>query len=299
MPSFTVFHPSSATGSLYGVAIVAVSMLAGALLMYQGLTMDPELVQIVPLFVGGVLLGAGALFAYWTWGRTSLRYVVDRNALLIRWGSVQQTVPLGNIEKLIPAGDEEPRIEGVNWKGHHVGKAEVPQVGEVLFYSSHRTPKEVLYVVTPAQVYGITVPDNVFFAQTVQSNQARGPLAEERQAVRRWGIAAQTFWADPLARLLGLAMIVAFAAVLGYVLEIYPGLSQSVPLRFPSLDGVVRVSDKAELLDIPRTAFGLMALNLTLAVLLHTWERVVGYLLLVAGIAAQLMLLVAAILAVA
>ena len=89
-------------------------------------------------------------------------------------------------------------------------------------------------------------------------------------------------------------LIGAFVAVLGYVLQIYPGLSQSVPLRFPSLGGIVRVSDKSELLDIPRSAAGFLALEPGPGVLLHSWERMVGYVLLLAGIAIQVMLLVAA-----
>jgi hypothetical protein len=158
---------------------------------------------------------------------------------------------------------------------------------------------EILFVQTEGQTYGISVEDPVFFAQTIQSNQARGPLFEQEQVVRRWGIAAQSFWLDENARLLSAALICAFVLVLGYVLQTYPGLSETVPLRFPSFGGVVRISDKAELLDIPRSAAGFLAINLTLAVLLHGWERMVSYVLLCAGIAIQVLLLVAATVAVA
>ncbi len=300
MPSFTVFSPGNSVGTVYGAIAVAVSFALGAGLVYRGLTLDVGLGQMAPLFVGAFFLCLGALYGYWTWSCSLLRYVVDRDALDIRWGSTHQIIPLANIEKLVPGEDTDvPQIEGVNWRGHHVGRADVEQIGEVLFYSRHRSPGEVLYVQTPTETYGISVPDPVFFAQTVQSNQSRGSLVEQRQAVQRWGISAQTFWVDRSALILALAVIGAFALVLGYVLEIYPGLSQSVPLRFPSLGGVVRVSDKSELLDIPRSAFGFLALDLVLAVLLHSWERMVGYMLLLAGIGVQVMLLIAAILAVA
>jgi Ca2+/Na+ antiporter len=300
MPSFTVFRPGNATGSVYGGAIVAVTLLLGLGLIYRGLTMEVGLGQLPLLLGGGFFLCLCALYAYWTWSCSSLRYVVDRNALDIRWGGVHQIVPLANIERLVPGEEgDNPQIEGINWVGHHVGRGEVSDVGEVLFYSAHRTPAEVLYVQTPAEIYGISVPDPVFFAQTVQSNQSRGPLFEQRQRVLRWGIAAQTFWLDRTAVALALVMVAAFGAVLGYVLNMYPDLSQSVPLRFPSLGGVVRVTDKSELLDIPRSAFGFLALDMVLAVVLHSWERMVGYVLLLAGIAVQVMLLVAAIVAVA
>jgi len=53
------------------------------------------------------------------------------------------------------------------------------------------------------------------------------------------------------------------------------------------------------LLDIPRSALGFLAVDLTLAVVLHSWERMVGYVLLLAGIAVQITLLIAAVVAVA
>jgi hypothetical protein len=300
MPSFTIFRPGNSVGTMYGAAVVAVTLLLGAGLIYRGLTLDVGIQQLAPLLAGGFFLCLCALYVYWTWGCTSLRYVVDRNALDIRWGGIHQIIPLANIERLVPGEDtDNPQIEGVNWAGHHVGRAEVEQIGDVLFYSAHRTPGEVLYVQTPTEIYGISVPDPVFFAQTVQSNQSRGPLFEQRQAVHRWGPAAQSFWLDRWAIALALLMVVAFGAVLGYVLDMYPGLSDQVPLRFPSLGGVVRVTDKGELLDIPRSAFGFLAVDLALAILLHSWERMVGYVLLLAGIGVQVMLLVAAIVAVA
>jgi hypothetical protein len=300
MPSFTIFRPPSSVGTLYGLGIMGASLLLGSGLLYQALQIEPQLVQILPLFAGGFFLCMAALYAYWTWGCRSLRYVVDRNALSIRWGNIEQVIPIHNIERLIPAREEDkPQIEGVNWLGHHVGRGEVESMGDVLFYSAHRTMTEVLYVQTPSDVYGISVPDAVFFAQTVQSNQSRGPLYEQRQAVRRWGLAAQSFWLDPTARLLTMALLGAFAVVLAYVLDMYPGLNQSVELRFPALGAGVRISDKSELLDIPRSGFGFMAVDLVLAVFLHTWERMVGYVLLLAGIAMQVMLLVAAMVALA
>ncbi len=299
-PSLTIFRPSTTLGTLFGGAIVAGSLLLALGLLYKGLTMDVDLYQLGPLLACGFFAGLAALYAYWTWGCRSLSYVVDRNALSIRWGSLRQVVPLANIERLIPAGEGEHRgVEGISWPGHHVGRAQAAELGEVLYYSTHRTLSEVLYIQTASETYAISVPDPVLFAQTIQANQARGPLFDQRQAVHRWGIAGQSFWLDQRALLLALALIAAFVVVLGYVLEIYPGLSQSVPLRFPSLGGIVRVSDKGALLDIPRSAAGFVLANLVLAVLLHNWERMVSYVLLLAGIAIQITLLVAAAVAVA
>ncbi len=298
---FTVFKPESSSGSFLGIIAVVFCTAVGIALVFKSFSHDPSLAQFFPLVVGPVLLLIGALFAYWTWGSVSLRYVIDRNALTIRWGAQKQIVPLINIERLIPADPEgeEPDIRGVDWPGHHVGRARVAQLGEVLFYSGHRRASDILYVQTNTDTYGISVPDPVAFAQAVQTNQMRGSLFDQRQAVHRDGIAAQSFWMDGQARFLTVILLAAFVMVLAYVLQTYPGLAQSVPLRFPAIGGLLRVTDKSELLDIPRSAAAFLGLNLALAIVLHPWERMVSIVLLLAGIAIQLALLVAAIVAVA
>ena len=288
-------------GTAYGGVIVAISYALGLLLIYRGLTLDVGLKQMWPFLVGTLFLALGVLYTYWTWGSSSLSYIVDRNALSIRWGSVKQVVPLANIQRLIPGSAElePPNIEGVNWVGHHIGSATIEPLGPVLFYSAHRTMGDVLFVKTTAETYGISVSDQTEFAQAVQENQTRGPLFDQRQAVHREGIAAQSFWVDGQARMLSLVLVGAFFLVLGYVLNIYGGLDQSVQLRFPSLGGIERVADKSELLNIPRSAAAFVGLDLLLAIGLHRWERMVSYVLLLAGVAVQVVLFLAAFVAVA
>jgi hypothetical protein len=300
IPALSVFRPPTSLGALVGAGVTLVCLIAAGALFYRAQTLDPSGRQVFPYLAGGFFGGMAVLYGYWTWACRTLSCMVDRNALAIRWGGVRQVVPLSRIERLVPGPEAEPpQIEGVSWMGHHVGKAEMESFGEVLFYSTHRTMSEVLYVETPEQTYAISVPDPVQFAQTVQANQQRGSLFEQEQVVHRSGIAAQSFWVDANARLLAALVIVAFIALLTYVLQGYPDLPQQILLRFPSLGGIIRSGDKSELLDIPRSAAGFLAVNLGLAVLLHSWERMVSYVLLVAGIGVQVLLLVAAIVAVA
>jgi hypothetical protein len=296
----TVFRPATSVGTLWGAGVTALSALLGLALIYKGLSMDVRFAQLFPFLGGAFFLVLAGIYAYWTWGCISLAYVVDRNAFTIRWGGIRQVVPIGNIRRLIPGNEgETPHIEGINWPGHHVGLANAEELGDIFFYSNHRTPDEVLYVQTVGGTYAISVPDPIAFARTLQANNALGAIYEQRQAVQRWGLAAQTFWSDRWALVLSLVMLVAFFAVLGYVLDLYPGLAENIQLRFPASGGIIRSADKSDLLDIPRSAAALVAVNLVLAVLLHTWERMIAYLLLLAGIAVQVMLVVGAAVAVA
>ena len=57
------------------------------------------------------------------------------------------------------------------------------------------------------------------------------------------------------------------------------------------------MASKDELLKIPMTGVGLLLLNIGLGFIAHSWERMVGYVLLVAAIAGEGILLAAAIIA--
>jgi hypothetical protein len=186
----------------------------------------------------------------------------------------------------------------VSWLGHHIGHAEIEGgIGDTLFYSTHRSPADLLYIVTANQSYAVSIDDEVAFAEAVQAQQRLGSLVAVPQAPDRLYLAAQPFWEDRAAQALALAAFATFFAMFAYVYRQYPGLPQSIALSFPQLNGVTRVASKDELLKLPMTGVGLLLLNLGLGFVAHSWERMVGYVLLVAAIGVEAILLAAAIIA--
>jgi len=293
------FRPARAVGTLFGGALASWCFIVSTALVVRGLTQDVSLGVIALYAVASVFFFIGLLFAYWTYSLGTLRYALDRNALTITWGDIRQTVPLAKIERLVPGRElPNPHIAGVSWLGHHIGRAEVEGgVGDTLFYSTHRSAEDLLYVVTPSQSYAISLEDEVAFAGAVQAQQRLGSLVAVPQAPDRLYLAAQPFWEDRAAQLLALAAFGTFFAMFGYVYHQYPGLDANIPLSFPQLSGVTRVASKHELLKIPMTGVGLLLVNLGLGFLAHSWERMVGYVLLLAAIGAEGILLAAAIIA--
>jgi hypothetical protein len=289
-------HPSRSLGVLIGAALSIWCFAFTVALVWRGLSEPIDLPAFGAYMAATLFFGLGCLFAYWTYSCLTLRYHLDRNGLTIHWGDIRQLIPMDRIERIIPGRElPSPKVNGVSWLGHHVGHAEVEGLGDVVFYATHRTHEELLYVVTPAQTYAISVPDEARFAAELQGHQRMGQQVSLPQVTERTSIAAMTFWYDPAALVLALAAVVACALTLGYTFQQYPGLSDSIPLAFPSLGGITRVDDKRELLAIPLTGIGLLAINLVLGFALHAWERGVSYLLFLAGIGAQLMLLAAVI----
>lgn len=295
-----VYRPPRSPGLLIGVVLTLWPLALGTLLLVRGLTTEVSFVTFLYYVGAGGLLLMALLFGYWAYACATLRYSVDRNALAIQWGITRILIPLEDIQRLIPGGRlPAPRIRGISWPGYHVGRGKVERIGEVLFYSSHRTKDQVLYVQTAGRNYGITVLDPAGFAAAVQEFLRQGPEQRLRQGPLRRGLTAQPFWVDRWAQALAVLGVALNLAVVGYVFARYPGLQDSLPLRFPPLGGVIRVSDKSELLDIPKTASVLFYANLLLAVVVHTWERSISYLLLGTAVAIQILFVVAALTAVA
>lgn len=289
-------HPRHWPGVLVGLALTIWCFGFTAALLWRGLTIEIGLGALGLHLAASLFFALGCLFAYWAYGCLTLRYYLDRNGLTIHWGDTRQHIPIDRIERLVPGRElPPPKVSGISWLGHHVGHGQVGELGDVIFYATHRSHEELLYVVTASQTYGISVRDEVRFAEDLQGHQRMGQLVSLPQVTQRTALAAQPFWHDPVAQLLALASILACAVTIGYVFRQYPGLPESIPFAFPYLSGVTRVDDKSELLAIPTTGIGLLSLNLVLGFLLHAWERAVGYLLFLAGTGAQIMLLAAAI----
>lgn len=293
------FRPPRTVGTVVGGGLSAWCFIVAIALVVRGVTSDVAL-GVIPLYVvASIFFFMGLLFTYWTYSLGTLRYVLDRNALTITWGDIRQMVPMSQIERLVPGRElPNPHVAGVSWLGHHVGHATIEGgIGDTLFYSTHRSPTDLLYVVTPGQSYAISLEDEVAFAEAVQATQRRGSLVSVPQAPDRLYLAAQPFWEDRAAQVLGLAAFATFFAMFAFVYQQYPGLPSSIPLSFPQLNGVTRVASKDELLKLPMTGVGLLLVNLALGFVAHSWERMVGYVLLLAAIGAEGILLAAAIIA--
>jgi hypothetical protein len=125
-----------------------------------------------------------------------------------------------------------------------------------------------------------------------------GQVVSLPQVTERHYIAAMPFWHDMTAQLLAMGGVIACAVTLGYVFYKYGGLQDSIPFAYPTFAGLTRIDDKRELLMVPVTGIGFLAVNLVLGVIAHAWERAIGYLFFATTIGLQIMLLAAAVITV-
>jgi hypothetical protein len=296
--SSAAIRPPRALGVITGGALSAWALLLAAGATAVAIGSPVELKTFLAWVVAAVLVLVGVLFAYWAWALSTLAYEIGREALTIRWGFRRISVPIANIQRMIPGRTVyDAKVDGLNWWGCHIGHGEVTRVGFTLFYSTHSSPDEILYVVTGGEAFGLTVLDQAAFAEDVQANAALGAVIGHTQRASAWNIVAWPFWRDATAKTLAMLSVLAAALATGYVYAEYPGLPAVVQLDFPALDGIVRIGEKSELLRIAYVSGGIALANAALGVVVHSRVRAAGLWLFASGLLLQGLLLAAAIVA--
>ena len=293
------FGPPRALGVIVGGALAAWAFVFAFLCLRLALGSIAEFRSFLAFAVSAVLVLLGLAFANWTYALSTLTYSINRDTLLIRWGFRRVIVPIDTIQRMIPGRTlDEAKVSGLNWWGCHIGHADVKRVGYTLFYSTHSSPDELLFVVTTEESYALTVLDQAAFAEEIQARAALGPVERQIQRSSATGLAALPFWRDRVALIAVAAGVVCCALLSGFVYWQYPDLPKVIQLSFPALNGVVRVGDKSELLHIVYLGAGILAVNAVLGIAVHARERAAGLWLFASGGALQLVLLAASLIAI-
>lgn len=291
-----VFRPPRALGVIVGSGIAAWALVFTVLCASLAIDSSAGFKTFLAWVAAAVLLCLAGVFAHWAYCIATLGYAVERDELVISWGFRRTHIPIENIQRMVPGRTIDPaHIDGLNWWGCHVGISEVPRIGYTLFYSTHRTPDELLYVVTGGEAYALTVIDQAAFAEAVQARAAMGPLDFSIHRAVATGMAALPFWRDRVALAASGLAALACAILTGYVYTSYPGVPNVVQLNYPELGGIVRIGDKSELLRIAQVGAGILVANLVLGIVVHARERAAGLWLLASAGMIQFVLLAAAV----
>lgn len=290
-----VFRPPRALGVIVGGVFAAWAFAAAMLAANVALGAPAEFKTLLAWVTAAALSLLAFAFGQWTYGLATMAYVVDHENLVVRWGLREVVVPIASIQRMVPGRTiDDPRIEGLNWWGCHVGTADVKRIGYTMFYSTHSAPEELLYVVTSEASYALTVLDQAAFAEEIQARAIVGAVERTPQRSVATGVAAFPFWRDRVAVVATAISALACVGLCGYIFARYPDLPAVIQLNFPALGGVVRIGDKAELLRIAYLGAGILAVNTIVGVAVHSRERAAGLWLLVSSGMLQVVLFAAA-----
>ena len=272
------------TGAGRGLRI-GIGLMVAIILVDVGLIW---LATIRPLTAGTFVIGLAVLFSlgllaligYWLHGLARSGYSLDRNALVIRWGLMEQTIPIRQIERVLTGDQVEGQIQfyGGMWPGHCVGYGEVPGAGPALFYATV-PPRRQVYVVTPSLTYGISPANDAGFLESFHKRLQMGPTQIVEQSSRRPGILNWAIWRDRLGLALLAAGFLTILALTGFLCFRFPAISRLVPLHFDVAGNPDRLGSRGQIFIIPLIGLLTLVLNGTLGGLAYRRERMASHLL--------------------
>ena len=262
------------------------------------------LATLRPLTIGTFVIGLAVLFSlgllallgYWLYGLSSSGYLLDRNSLVIHWGTMEQTIPTRQIERVLTGDEIEGHIAfyGGMWPGHCVGYGEVPGAGPTLFNATV-PPRHQIYIVTPSLTYGISPANPKGFLESLHKRMQMGPTQIVEQSSKRPGILDWIIWQDRLGLALLAVGFLTILALTGFLCFRFPALARFVPLHFNAEGNPDRLGPRGQIFMIPLIGLLALVLNGTLGSVAYRRERLVSYLLWGGAILIQVLVWAAAV----
>lgn len=306
------WKPSRLKGVAVGMAMVFSVLALDGLSLFH---LTHSLITLLSFFEGllvALSLPILATLGYWLYGLFNLRYLLDRNGLVIVWAATRQIIPMSNITRVVRGetvgqvtnglpimhdsnktltGEtiRQVRMQGINWPGYHITYGQIEGLGPVFSYSTCPL-KDQLLLVTSTFTYGISPSDPDGFLADFELRRRLGPIRPLRQRSVQARFVTLPFWSDRIAHLLLALGSAANAALFAYVCSVYPALPMLLPLRFDALGQVARIGARSEILKLPAYGLVVLLLNSMLGFWLFNRERLAAYLLFAAAILVQVLL---------
>ncbi len=292
----TEWKTKAIRGLSIGIGLMAAIILVDVGLIHLAATRS---LSIGTFIIGlAVLVSPGllGLIGYWLYGLARSGYSLDRNALIIHWGPTEQTIPTGQIERVLMGDEVEGHIQfyGGMWPGHCVGYGEVPGAGPALFYATV-PPRRQIYVVTPGLTYGISPADRDGFLGALHKRLQMGPTQVVEQSSRRPGFLDWPIWQNRAGMALLAVGLLAVLALIGLLCFQFPALPRMVPLHFDAAGNPDRLGLQGQIFILPLIGLLVLLLNGVLGWLVYRRERVAAYLLWGGAVLVQVLVWTAAI----
>ncbi len=96
------FQPPRALGVIVGGAFAAWAFVAAVVAASLAIGAQAEFKTFLAWAACALAVVLGLVFANWAYGLCTLSYVIDRDALTIRWGFRRIVVPIAAIQRMVP-----------------------------------------------------------------------------------------------------------------------------------------------------------------------------------------------------
>lgn len=300
------FRPPRRQGLLIGLALlIALLALDAVWLSLLTRLANPSLAVLwIALILAS--LPALAFVANSLIGLARLAYVLDRDALTIRWGFSSVVIPLSEIGDVLISEEIDPEayallhLRGLYWPGRFVGPGRAETFGPAHFYATRPWPDRVL-VIRGNSVYVLSPTDANAFQAAFAQARAQTPgedvtvTAKPPALTSRLRDALRRSQHDRVAQALIAAGVALNAFLFVYLAWLYPRLPEAVPLHFDQNGTPDIFGPPSQTFILPIIGLIVLLMNSLLGWGLHArWARSPAYLLWGATIVVQVMLWAAA-----
>jgi hypothetical protein len=291
------WHVQPRLGNTVAGGIIVWLVLLDALLVWIATQIPVSGLTFVLVMLVLVTLPIIALLAYWLVGLNRSAYWLDRNGLMIRWGAVQQIIPMASIRLVLHGSEIAGKIHhfrGGRWPGYWAGRAQVDDWGTTLFYAAGGLDQQ-LVIVTPGQAYAISPVDMAGFIAAFEQRQKMGPTQEVAQVSIRPEIMDWPLWSDRLAWVLVGAAGLACLLLFGYTCLRFPDLPPRVVLHFDATGLPDRFGSSSQVFLLPLIGLLSLGVDLVVGVPLYRRDRIGAYLVWGGALVVQVVAWIAAV----
>jgi hypothetical protein len=249
----------------------------------QGIGLDLYLTGL--LFLASLpLLG---VLIYWYHDLATLHYHMDRDTLIIDAGSFRCTIPLQEIERIVPGHEVQVShgFRGLTWPGYLKGRMHLKGLGRMQVYATEPLERQII-VVTHSLCYGISPEHTEQFIQSYGDQRVMGTTRVVRQTIEPAGIATWTIWQDRGFWLAVGGALLANLLLFGMIMGRYGALPDRLAIQV-DMQGSPRIASKDWLLITPAIGAAALSANALLGMLIHRRERFASYLLAYASLGVQ------------
>lgn len=193
-----------------------------------------------------------AYIGYRTAGTFTLEYWVDRDRVTLVWGATRQTVPMGEILRVLHGTDARPRQKPRlwHWPCRFRRRFISDKLGVINAYATRPLDEQII-LVTAAENYGLSPTDPQGFLDALQQRFALGVARPLTPTLQRPPLWTWPLWRDRSALwVLGLGLL-GVVLMFGALCFRYPSLSADLPLHFDVTGLPDRIAAKSGLFALP------------------------------------------------
>ncbi|HIC90192.1 MAG TPA: DUF1648 domain-containing protein [Anaerolineae bacterium] len=283
-----VFKPAPEGSTRWGLSAVFGLLVMDALLLTVLLHHPVDFGSFLIVLLLLLSLVPLAWLGYRTYGSLRLHYRVERDGVLIVWGTGEELVPMSEIREVVRgAVAASSSTPWWIWPGRYVGLLMAEQWGTVASFATRPLEEQIL-LVTSSGVVGISPADTEGFLDALQARYRLGPAQQWEPGWHPFHWWAWPFWYDRVGlALLGGGLVLALS-ILGYFAWHYPHLPGQVPLHLNAAGEVDRWGPRKALFLLPFMGAAFWTFNAIWGLLIWKRQRPGAYLLWAGALVAEL-----------